>query len=1262
MLHARRRNNTADDRVQVGRAVNDARFSLQEVALLTNEESLDGDDFVLFAHGGGIRRLRMSHRCFDTWYYVLLFPYGDDGWHSDLYLVPLATDQHRAIERGMTSLEWFRTASDQRRRMTPRSYYAHRLHWRNGLAYTGGRRMLMGARLLQEYCCTAWSRTEAERLLWHRMNQATLRAETYENLRSELQRALFEGRDMGQVGRQVILGSSFVGGPRDTANRYQDAMAIIRETRRPSMFLTMTCNPKWPEIVRSIPYESRPEDHPEIVARVFHLKVEELMVDLKDKHVLGRVVGLMGTVEFQYRGLPHIHLLLVFDAADAALTEESIDNLVCCEIPPETTAEQRSLRQKVMQHMVHNDCAMNPGCKCCERTGKCRWNFPKPWTERTHWTDSSLYPTYRRRQAIVGNGPWPVQENGRVITNQWIAGYNAWLLEKYDCHLNVEVCASVEAVKYLYKYIYKGPDRAAVSAALRAAHRYDEVASFEDMRYFGAAECCWRLLKFSLYVMEPSVERLPLHLHNQQVVYHQAGQEQRAANQAPCSKLNDWLYFCCRPVTVPPLPADWQSLTFLQFPGYFTHSSRSGWRAMVQRTCRFRTVGRLPPIVWSVATEELYYLRVLLCHLTCGEVHDHIGQLPIHETPTLDHLKFGHSSFKEACRTRGLASDDTEWVDAVVEACATQPAHQLLSLVVFILAYNAPSNVDAIMDVAWASVAERSEADVAVARRLNVHIDQVRRVRAQVMVQEGLEACGGGPDAMDALQRLTFNAEQAAIRNAIVELHNEPAALRYELDYDRAQQTAAYEEKAALISQHPSQAAVLSAVQAAVRADLGGVFFISAYAGCGKTFLEQALLHWVRSDGHIALAVASTGIAALLLEGGNTLHAKLKAPLSPYTADSRLNISYQSAEGCMLRRAKLLIWDESVMHSQQLAHAVDMSLRDLRNEPNLPFGGLVVVWGGDFRQTLPIEERATTAQTISMCLHQWPLWAEHVTVMTLTENQRCMQLVETCADDLERQRIMRWKTWLEELGDGLCSDDEGRVALWGDQCHCISTESDFDRLLDDTYGTDASAFTAAPPSFWADRAIVTPKHSAVDYINQRMLGRLPVQVVTLLSADTLDLENGELDVGSDFLNRQQSGSMPPHRLQLKVGCVVMLLRNLDKRNGLVNGTRMLVRQITHRLLRGVILTAGSHQGKEVLIPRIRLKPRRNVYPFAWSRLQFPVKLSYAMTYATWGLKRTVHVHLTLTVRPLWWQDQQVSGADTEIHCRTTCSTRASHCQ
>lgn len=765
-----------------------------------------------------------------------------------------------------------------------------------------------------------------------------------------------------------------------------------------------------------------------------------------------------------------------------------------------------------------------------------------------------------------------------------------------------------------YKYIYKGPDRAAVSAAVRNAHRHDEVTSFEDMRYFGAAECCWRLFGFSLYEMRPTVVRLNMHLHNEQLVYHYAGHENRAASAPPASKLLDWVFFCRAPVSQPPLPLCWRDLTYMQFPGYFVHDRRTGWRAIAQRTVRFRTVGRLPPIAWTVANEELYYLRVLLCHITAGDVANELQQLQPYETPTINHLKFGHTSFKDACRARGLASDDTEWLDVIEEACRTYNQNAVLRLVVFILAYNAPTNVDALLRAAYQSIAERTDNDVRTAQRLDVEVSEVQYVRAVLLVQDALEASVGGSEARSAIQRLVLTPAQQHMHSVMRTVYTEPAAIRYERDYDRAAQQQLYDEKAVLIAQQPSQQDVLDAVQQAIRNDAGGMFFISAYAGCGKTFLEQALLHWVRKDGHIALAVASTGIASLLLEGGNTLHAKLKAPLSPYTEDSRLNIGNQSAEAQMIREAKLLIWDEAVMHPHMLAQVVDKSFRDIRGRRDVPFGGLVVVWGGDFRQTLPIEERATEAQTVSMCLHQLPGWNEEVRVLALTENQRCVQLMSECTTAAEQSRVHRWKEWLEQLADGTVVGSDNLVELWHEQCRSVDELLDYDRLLDSMYGTDVDALLRQPHRFWADRAIVTPKHCAVDFINQRMLARLPGQAHSLSSVDTLDLENGELDVGSDFLNRQLSGNMAPHRLILKDGCVVMLLRNLDKRNGLVNGTRLQVRHISRRLLHCVILTAGAYQGNDAYIPRIRMKPKSRTFPFAWTRLQFPLKLSYAMTY------------------------------------------------
>ena len=425
------------------RALHPTQFN--EIALLTTPTGLSASDFVLQARGGSLQDIGLLHRSFDPLYFVLLFPYGDDGWRDHLYKAPLrtiATDE--ALRSNSTR------GSRPRDRITAPRFYAHRLHWRRGARYEGGRCVLMGGRLLQEYVCHAYARCELNRLNFFRHNQHNLRRDTYNNLRAEVNLAREEGRAVEQCGQPVTLPASFVGSPKDMHNRYMDALAVVRELGKPSLFITMTCNPKWSEIVESLPYGSKAEDHPEIVARVFHIKLQELMEDLTKRHVLGVTVAHMMVVEFQFRGLPHAHILLVMQNSDRISSADGVDNISVAELPPRSATSQRQqeLRRLVLQHMVHNDCENNPTCECRSRTGSCRWHFPKSYQPHTVWSDEQLYPTVRRRAGAEYEG---TTANGRLVDSRWIATYNPALLLKYDCHINVEVCASVEAVKYIYK-------------------------------------------------------------------------------------------------------------------------------------------------------------------------------------------------------------------------------------------------------------------------------------------------------------------------------------------------------------------------------------------------------------------------------------------------------------------------------------------------------------------------------------------------------------------------------------------------------------------------------------------------------------------------------------------------------------------------------------------------------------------------------------------------------------------------------------------
>ena len=230
------------------------------------------------------------------------------------------------------------------------------------------------------------------------------------------------------------------------------------------------------------------------------------------------------TVEFQKRGLPHAHMLFILSGRQHCWQE--VDRLVCAELPDQNVHPQ--LFDVVTSCMLHGVCG--PG-SACFKDGRCSKNFPKPFRHQTSMGEDS-YPLYRRRSPEDGGKTFTkyVRGQGTVFDNRWVVPYNAYLLLCYNAHINVEYCASIKAVKYLYKYIFKGHDRAVVSltpdkTSLTVDDTVtDEIKNYIDCRYIGAMEAVWRIFHFPLQDRHPAVQRLDVHLEHQQRVIFQDGQ------------------------------------------------------------------------------------------------------------------------------------------------------------------------------------------------------------------------------------------------------------------------------------------------------------------------------------------------------------------------------------------------------------------------------------------------------------------------------------------------------------------------------------------------------------------------------------------------------------------------------------------------------------------------------------------------------------------------------------------------------------------
>ena len=379
-----------------------------------------------------------------------------------------------------------------------RDYYSYHLHYR-----TGHFKILHRAgRLFQEFIVDTYAQIEQNRLSYFRSNQTKLRADLYQGVID----AVADGRDLSNIGTRTILPATFTGGPREMRQQYHDGMAIVRAHSKPDIFITMTCNPRWPEITAMLlPHQSF-QDRPDIVSRVFRLKLEALIDDLLENGVLGKVIAHMYVIEFQKRALPHAHILLILDNSDKPRTPEHVDMIISPEIPDK--ARYPELYETVVNCMLHGPCGPLATDASCMRNGKCSKGYPKEYCEQTILT-SDGYPKYRRRD----NGVF-VLKGGYRYTNRDVIPYNPYLSAKYNCHINVEITNSIVAVKYLYKYIYKGPDRTCMSIQREDGPAVDEIREYLDSRYISACEACWRIFSFPLHQHYPSVQRLQLHLQN----------------------------------------------------------------------------------------------------------------------------------------------------------------------------------------------------------------------------------------------------------------------------------------------------------------------------------------------------------------------------------------------------------------------------------------------------------------------------------------------------------------------------------------------------------------------------------------------------------------------------------------------------------------------------------------------------------------------------------------------------------------------------
>ena len=325
----------------------------------------------------------------------------------------------------------------------------------------------------------------------------------------------------------------------------------------------------------------------------------------------------------------------------------------------------------------------------------------------------------------------------------------------------------------------------------------------------------------------------------------------------------------------------------------------------------------------------------------------------------------------------------------------------------------------------------------------------------------------------------------------------------------------------------------------------------------------------------------------------------------------------------LLTETSLIIWDEALMTNKQCFEAFDRSLKDIMSEVtqeavNIPFGGKVVVLGGDPKQILPVVQNGSKSQIINASIIKSYLW-NNVKILFLTEN---MHLQKVNPSSLEYEELESFNNWILSTGNGtiigetnIATDSDSTLIEIPKELLIQTSNNKIQALVDSTYPDFQRRFQDA--DYIKERAILATTNEIVDEINDYMVKLLPNQEREYLSADTIskciDAPNdAEVLYPVEYLNTINSNNFPPHRLLLKVGVPIMLLRNLNQSLGLCNGTRLIVTQLGDNVIEAIIIT-GTHTGHKTYIPRINLTTRGNHWPFTLCRRQFPIKVCYSMT-------------------------------------------------
>ena len=943
-------------------------------------------------------------------------------------------------------------------------------------------------------------------------------------------------------------------------------------------------------------------DRADVVVRVFYSKLKEFIHLLTVRHILGKVKAYLWTVEFQKRGIPHAHILLTFESCDKIRNVKQLDSIISAEIPDKK--KNPRLHDIVTKFMIHGNCLNNKKAKC-HVNKKCRFNFPKDYCNKTSFVDGE-YPKYRRRDEDNGGYVYVKKKKSKrkrseisgedgeeskidnnefeTISNRWVAPYNPVLLLLFNCHINVEFCTSILAVKYITKYVYKGSSHVSYVLKKTGEVQYveDQIKFYCESRYITAMEAMWRVFKFHLHYKYPAVKVVYPHLPNEQtVLFEKNASRDELKEQTDTLKLSvleSWFQLNKDAKnglnTDEPSPL---SLTYAEALEFYTIKEKTNeW---IKKKRGKKTIGYLH--MPNNTTSELWYLSTLLRFKK--------GVTSFEELRTYNGVVC--PSFHQACVMNGLINDEFYLRSLLMDVFMHRNGYYLRQLFCTLLI----SSGDFDASKLWTEFRMGLYSDLELTRKEQYYVDFGLKTKLQVLEEKALLLINEQLTAVNC----HLSDYKLPVPDKIKNICREVLEHTFS-DDTRAKYKKQYEDNYRQLNseQKPIVDAIINGQKTLV--------YVDAPGGCGKTFIAQTISSYFRGNGKIVLNVASTGIAATLLDRGKTVHSQFKVPLE-ITETSTCDISESSRSGLvqLLRKASLIIWDEAPMSHRFVFECVMRTLLELRkNEKQKQIPMLLM---GDFRQCSVIVPNGNETDIIDASICRNFDWRYNFDKFSLTINMR----VHNAMKNGENTESMKnWIDYQMSIGNNTAPkvSEDNNEEIYLDNSLIVNCKS-IEEFTEMIYPDFDENYT--DPHYLKDRAILTPLNMHVREINELCYDRIPGSEKLYYASHEMHNEVSK-KVDSEILRSQHFYGMPNNVIKLKRRAMIMCIRNLNPNIGLRNGVKLSVLNMEDRYLECKVIT-GSHIGNTVHIPRIQFKSNPRVHSLSFTRRQFPIKLCYGMT-------------------------------------------------